>query len=173
MGLPVTTASGSLKPSTGVPAKALRMNWFQMGAATTEPSAPAFISLPFASPTQTPATSDGDWLPLGVFALCKSDETKSNITVQLAVNRQGVVRGNYSDADAITSDTQVIQGSVDKQSQRVAFTIGDNKTNVIETGLYNLTEDEAPALIHFGKDRTEQWLLVRLKAESGSEGQSN
>jgi hypothetical protein len=34
---------------------------------------------------------------------------------------------------------------------------------VIETGLYNLTKDEAPALIHFGPDRTEQWLLVRLK----------
>ena len=25
----------------------------------------------------------------------------------------------------------------------------------------NLTEDQAPALVHFGKDKTEQWLLVR------------
>jgi len=49
-----------------------------------------------------------------------------------------------------------------KVPQRVAFTVDDNKTNVVETGLYNLTKDEAPALIHFGKDRTEQWLLVRL-----------
>jgi hypothetical protein len=45
----------------------------------------------------------------------------------------------------------------------VAFTVGDKKTTVIETGLYNLTKDEAPVLIHFGADRTEQWLLVRLK----------
>lgn len=119
---------------------------------------------------QAPASSDGDWLPLGVFALCKSDETKSNMTVQLAVDRQGVVRGNYSDTNSITNDTQVIQGSVDKQSQRVAFTIGDNQANVIETGLYNLTKDEAPALIHFPQDRTEQWLLVRLTNKDASTG---
>jgi len=37
---------------------------------------------------------------------------------------------------------------------------------VIETGVYNLTKDEAPALIHFGKDRTEQWLLVRLNKDA-------
>jgi len=47
--------------------------------------------------------------------------------------------------------------------QRVAFTVGDNKDTVVETGLYNLTKDEAPVLIHKGKDATEQWLLVRLK----------
>ena len=32
-----------------------------------------------------------------------------------------------------------------------------------ETGLYNLTQDESPALIHIGKDKTQQWTLVRLK----------
>ena len=45
----------------------------------------------------------------------------------------------------------------------MAFTVGDKTSTVIETGLYNLTKDEAPVLIHFGQDRTEQWLLVRLK----------
>jgi hypothetical protein len=29
--------------------------------------------------------------------------------------------------------------------------------------LYNLTKDEAPCLIHFGMERTEPWLLVRLQ----------
>ena len=32
----------------------------------------------------------------------------------------------------------------------------------METGIYNLTKDEAPMLVHFGKDKTEQWLLVRM-----------
>ena len=45
----------------------------------------------------------------------------------------------------------------------MAFTVGDNTTEVVETGLYNLTKDEAPCLIHFGKDKTEQWLLVRVQ----------
>ena len=107
------------------------------------------------------ASSGGDWLPLGVFALTKPDQTKSNVSIQLAVNKQGVIRGNYT--DTATQKNQVVQGSVDKQTQRVAFTVGDNTTDVVETGLYNLTKDEAPCLIHFGKDKTEQWLLVRLQ----------
>ena len=107
------------------------------------------------------ASPDGDWLPLGVFAFTKPDQTNSNISIQLAVNKDGVIRGNYT--DSATKQNQVVQGSVDKQTQRVAFTVGDNKTSVIETGLYNLTKEESPCLLHIGKDQTEQWLLVRLK----------
>ena len=58
-----------------------------------------------------------------------------------------------------------------ESSQRVAFTIGDNTETVVETGLYNLTKDEAPALMHFGADRTEQWLLVRVEGQGGAAGQ--
>ncbi|MEX1039749.1 MAG: protocadherin [Pirellulaceae bacterium] len=111
--------------------------------------------------TQADAPADGDWLPLGVFALTRPDETQSTVTIQLAVNKEGVIRGNYT--DTTTSSTQLIQGSVDKQTQRVAFTVGDDTTNLLETGLYNLTKEEAPCLVHFGSERTEQWLLVRLQ----------
>jgi hypothetical protein len=111
--------------------------------------------------TQADAPADGDWLPLGVFALTRPDQTKSDVTIQLAINKQGVIRGNYT--DTVTNKNQLIQGSLDKESQRVAFTVGDNSTNFVETGLYNLTKDEAPCLIHFGSERTEQWLLVRLQ----------
>ena len=78
-----------------------------------------------------------------------------------ADDKEGVIRGNYT--DSATKQNQVVQGSIDKKTQRVAFTVGDNKTSVIETGLYNLTKEEAPCLLHIGKDQTEQWLLVRLK----------
>lgn len=110
--------------------------------------------------------NDADWLPLGVFAFCKSGESSSDLVLQLAVNKQGVVRGNYT--DTANNKTQAVNGSVDKETQRVAFTIGDNRTNIVETGLYNLTKDEAPALLHYGQDRTEQWLLVRLKQPDDS-----
>jgi hypothetical protein len=45
-------------------------------------------------------------------------------------------------------------------------------SEVVETGLYNLTKDESPCLIHFGKDKSEQWLLVRMKKpdSAGSSG---
>ncbi len=116
---------------------------------------------------QTGATSDapadGDWLPLGVFALTKSGETSSIVTIQLAVNKQGVIRGNYTDTK--TNKTMVIQGAVDKKTQMVSFMVGDNKSNLIETGLYNLTKDEAPALVHVGDGKTLQYLLVRLNKD--------
>ena len=68
----------------------------------------------------------------------------------------------------MTNKTQVVQGSVDKTTQRVAFTVGSNTKNIVETGLYNLTKDEAPALIHFGQDRTEQWQLTRLSQDDNT-----
>jgi hypothetical protein len=109
------------------------------------------------------------WLPLGLFALCKPGDTKSDITIQLAVNRAGIIRGNFIDDSK--NETLPIQGSVDKKTQKVAFTVGDNKTTVLETGLYNLIKPEAPALIHFGKDRTEQWLLVGVQKPTDPDGQ--
>jgi hypothetical protein len=53
---------------------------------------------------------------------------------------------------------------VDKKSQRAAWGVVDKDFPVIETGLYNLTQDTAPSLIHFADGQTQQWLLVRLKA---------
>jgi hypothetical protein len=87
----------------------------------------------------------------------------------LAVNRQGALRGNYT--DTVSDQNQPVHGSVDKSTQRIAFTVGDNTRNVVETGLYNLTKDEAPALIHFGSDRTEQWLFVRLNSPDAAQNQ--
>ena len=63
-------------------------------------------------------------------------------------------------------------GSLDKQTQRVAFTAGDYKNTVFETGLNNLTKNEAPLLIHYGQDRTEQWLLVRLQNKDGEDSKA-
>ncbi len=106
------------------------------------------------------APDDAQWMPLGVFAASKMGDTKVAGTLELAVSKTGVVRGNYT--DSATDQVEVVKGSVDKTSQRVAWTMGTSKEPVVETGLYNLTKDEATALVHFGKDRTEQWLLVRM-----------
>ena len=43
------------------------------------------------------------------------------------------------------------------------WTVGDNKVVIVETGLYNLTKDESTALVHLTADRTENYLLVRIK----------
>ena len=75
------------------------------------------------------------------------------------MSKQGVLRGNFTDTK--TNKTLAVQGSIDKKTQRAAWTIGSKMDDVMETGLYNLTKDEVPALLHYGKDRTEQWTLAR------------
>ena len=101
-----------------------------------------------------------EWLPLGVFGMVQGQQTDPTMIFQLAVNHKGIIRGNFY--STITDTTLPVHGAVDKKTQRVAWTMGDNKSTVVDTGLANLTKDEGPALLHFGKDRTEEWLLVRL-----------
>ncbi len=84
--------------------------------------------------------------------------------VQLAVDKNGVVRGNCYEEAAKT--TVALQGAVDKKTQRVAWRIGGNKDMVFETGLYSLTQNEATALVHQGSQKTVQYLLVRVKQPS-------
>lgn len=38
----------------------------------------------------------------------------------------------------------------------LAWTIGDNKTTVMDAGLYNLTENESTLLVHYGTKKTDQ-----------------
>ena len=39
----------------------------------------------------------------------------------------------------------------------------------METAIYNLTQDESTALVHFGEDKTQTWLMVRLPEEDSEE----
>lgn len=106
-------------------------------------------------------TKEEEWLPLGVFAMVQGDEKTSNYIFQLAVNKQGVLRGNYY--DAVTDSTSQIFGSVDKKTQRAAWTVGDRKTPVYEAGIANLTNNETTMLVHYSKDRTQQFTLIRVE----------
>jgi hypothetical protein len=101
------------------------------------------------------------WQSLGVFSLVQGNEQSSNTMFQLAVDPNGVIRGNYY--DALMDSTTPVYGSVDKKTQRAAWYIGDKKTTVFETGFYNLTQEQTPVLVHFGNDKTQQWLLVRMQ----------
>ncbi len=115
-----------------------------------------------------PSPQSGGWTPLGVFALVRNQESTPHLLMQLAVNKSVALAGNYT--DLVTDTIQPVQGSVDKQSQRVAWTVGSNKQTVGEAGLYNLTQDVAPAIIHVGPDKMQQWLLVRMKQAASTGG---
>lgn len=102
-----------------------------------------------------------EWQSLGVFGMIQGEETTAQHIFQLAVNNAGIVRGNYY--NAVADNTLPVYGSVDRQSQRIAWSIGDKKEIVFETGLNNLTNEETTLLVHYGKERTEQMMLVRLE----------
>jgi hypothetical protein len=110
---------------------------------------------------QAEAGKEEEWLPLGVFAMVQGEGTDGNDLFQLAVNKAGVIRGNYYNA---LSDTSLpVYGSVDKKTQRAAWTVGDRKEPIYEAGVANLTKAETPMMVHFGKDRSQQWTLIRIE----------
>jgi hypothetical protein len=110
---------------------------------------------------QAEASKEEEWLPLGVFAMVQGEGTDSNDLFQLAVNKAGTIRGNFYN---VLSDTTLpVYGSVDKKTQRAAWTVGDRKEPIYEVGFANLTRSETTMLVHFGKDRTQQWNLIRIE----------
>ena len=111
---------------------------------------------------QAKPPEDEKWQSLGVFAMAQGDETTSYNLFQLAINKDGVIRGNYY--NTLTDTPKPVYGSVDQKTQRAAWTVGDRKAPVYEAGIANLTRDETTMLVHFGKDRTQQMTLVRIEA---------
>ena len=121
--------------------------------------------------TSAPSTqaAETEWLPLGVFAISRDQATDSNALLQLAVDKDGVIAGTYY--NTATNITRPVKGKVDKKTQRAAWTFGDGKNTdiIMETGVFNLTQDQTEALVHFGNEKTQQWLLVRLDQPKDNE----
>jgi hypothetical protein len=128
--------------------------------ATAEEYATQASDLATAGQAAKPAETE-EWQSLGVFAMVQGDEKDANNIFQLAINKDGVIRGNYY--NGLTDTTIPLYGSVDKKTQRAAWIVGEKKDTVYETGVGNLAQPETSMLVHTSKDRTQQWTLVRLE----------
>jgi len=84
-----------------------------------------------------------------------------SVFLQLAISKEGIISGTLH--NVATDDTQTIEGMADKDSQRAAWTVAGKTRPIMETGINNLTEDTAPALVHFADGQTQQMLLVRME----------
>ncbi len=114
-------------------------------------------SVPEAQPAAT------DWMPLGVFAMTTDGEPTGadpTMFLQLAVSKQGIINGTFQ--DTASGKVQAVEGMVDKQTQRAAWTAVGKSRPLMETGIANLTQDMTGTLVHFPDGTTQQWLLVRL-----------
>ncbi len=130
--------------------------------ATTEEYAQQAEAIVASAPEVEP--SKAEWMPLGVFALTQDGQSSGpdpTIYLQLAISKEGVISGTVH--NTATKSTQTIEGVADKQSQRCAWNVVGKTQPIMETGISNLTQDTAPALIHFADGQTQQWLMVRLE----------
>jgi hypothetical protein len=141
---------------------ATEQQYYQQAAAiaASQPST-AGSDASTASGSAAELGQDPQWLPLGVFGLIAAGQKTPAMVFQLAVDKAGAIRGNYY--DQVTDTSVPVTGAVDKKDQRAAWRVGANKNMVIETGLYNLTQNHSTALVHNGPDQTRQYVLVRMK----------
>ncbi len=112
---------------------------------------------------ETDLPADDSFLPLGVFAIAPRQETDANAIVQLAVNRDGIVRGTY--VDLLTNQEQSIEGAVDKKTQRVAWRVGDNGSVTFDTQLSSLTQSTGSLTLHFENGMSRDWTLARFDSD--------
>jgi hypothetical protein len=129
-------------------------------AGTPEQYAQQATALVTAAPAKV---DDTDWLPLGAFAFTREGVSDSQSMIELAINKQGVLAGTYY--NQTTDVSRPLKGALDQKSQRVAVGFADDKNAdvVLETGVYNLTQEEAPGLLHLGTKDSTPVLLVRLQ----------
>jgi len=141
--------------------------------ATADEFAMSAMDLATVPPPQSDdQAAAAEWLPLGTFAVSTNEkDVEPSLVIQLAVSKEGIVSGTLYNIDS--DQSQAVQGQVDKDTQRVALRIGESEQVVAETGLYNLTQEEAPVLIHFGTERTENYLFVRLEYAEDNEDDSS
>jgi hypothetical protein len=109
-----------------------------------------------------PADPNIDWMPLGTFALTTSmQDTQPAQVLQLAISKQGFVSGTLF--NNTTNQAVAAEGRVDPSTQRLAIRFPERPDMVLETGIYNLTQDQTPVLVHFGVTQTQTWYLIRLQ----------
>ncbi len=103
-----------------------------------------------------------EWLPLGVFALTENEGSVEDSTMflQLAISKEGIIAGTFQ--NTATDKSFEVEGAIDNKSQRAAWGPVGESWPIMETGIYNLTENEAGALLHFEDGQTQQWTMARL-----------
>jgi hypothetical protein len=137
------------------------VNGEQHGTAEEYYDEAAQIASSVPETTEEQAAED-DWMPLGVFGLTEEGVNATNMYLQLAVRKDGLIGGTFYNES--TGVSHPVEGMVDEKTQRAAWMAADgtNENVVMETGIYNLSENQTPVLIHFGPGETQEALLVRL-----------
>jgi hypothetical protein len=105
-------------------------------------------------------TSEGGWIPLGVFGLLPPGATEYAATIQLSVNRNGAVRG-YA-VETATGQVYEAIGGFDPSKLRIAWTFPGDGSLRFETTAGNLLQGESLVNVYDPVDRSVGvWQVVR------------
>lgn len=65
-------------------------------------------------------------------------------------------------ANSTNNENLSVQVGVDRESSRLAVTIGDTDDVVIEAGLNTIIEEQSGIMVHYQNNTRENWLLVKM-----------
>lgn len=115
---------------------------------------------------QTTATTVSDaadeWLTLGAYTLRTGSGDPGTRILQLAVDREGHVRGNYF--DMITNAAHNVYGLIDEHTQQVRWTLESNRQLTFVATLDQLTRSLGVVHVQLPGGERQQWQLVRMES---------
>lgn len=100
----------------------------------------------------------GDWLQLGVYAVASTNGEPASRYLQLAVNRQGEIRGVYY--DAISGASQNLTGRIDESTQVAQWSPDSNPQTTFRTKLSELTQSSGTVEVTQPAGQ-QRWRIVR------------
>jgi len=119
----------------------------------------ASTGVPPGLATGTP--DSGQWQQLGTFSLAEPGQSQSNMMLQMQINKDGILHGTYY--NQLTMETAPVYGALDKNTQRISWTLGTNPSTVFDAGLADIVKDESSVLVHYSPSNTQRMALVRMK----------
>ncbi len=111
----------------------------------------------------TPPEESAEWMPVGLFAIVPQGTQDVNVTVQLAVGKNGAIAGTYFNKEG--NITLPLQGAIDKTKQRAVWKVGEEEAVTMETGLDSLTKDKSTVILFFSDGVSEVWDMVRIEQD--------
>jgi hypothetical protein len=132
-------------------------------AGETPPNGSASAPRELAVKGEPEPAKEAAFMPLGVFSLAPENQTEATALLQLALGKDGVLRGTYH--DLLGNADHPIRGSVDKATHRVAWTFGPHGKVTFQTALAALTEPSGPVSVHYENGQARQWELARYEQE--------
>ena len=114
----------------------------------------------YAADDQSEAAQDGTskWLTLGVYAVQSTNGEPASRYLQLAVNRQGELRGVYY--DEISGSSQNLSGRIDQSTQVATWSLDSNQAITFRANLSDLTQSTGTVEVT-QTSGTQQWRIAR------------